>query len=101
MVAGSSGRDSSDQSAVAYQSALSSQNDDEAVSDVSSGEQYSPRRDSSDVSSGSPPERPRYPSRLQRYPQRVRRTRTILTYESLGEPHVSEYRVPRLPRHLR
>lgn len=96
------GRDVSDQSAASYRSAVSDQSDSsEPRSDASSGEQYSPSRYSSDLSSGSPTERPRFPSRLQRYPQRVRRAKTILTYESLGEPHVCEYKVPKLPRHLR
>ena len=85
------------------QSAASSYHDaasDQSGTDPSSGELYSPARDS-DLSSSSPSERPMFPGRLQRYPQRVRRNRTILTYESLGEPHVSEYKIPRLPRHLR
>ena len=90
------GQDLSDQSAVTYLSADSDVRNDEP--ECSGG---TPTRDSSDLSSSSPPERPRFPSRLQRYPQRVRQRRTVLVYESLGEPHVSEYKIPKLPRHLR
>ena len=90
----------SDQSGVSYQSAVSEQSDVEPKSDASSGELYSASRDS-DLSSGSPPERPRFLSRIRRYPERARRRRSILTYESLGEPRVSQYKIPSLPRHLR
>ena len=93
--------DALDQSAaVSHPSAESDPRSSEPKSE-SSGGHISPSRDSSDISSGSPPERPRYPGRNQRYPQRVRQRRTVLTYESLGEPHVSEYKIPSLPRHLR
>ena len=73
-----------------YYSAAS---DADPTDDHSSGDLYSPS--ASEVSSGSPPERPSFPGRLQRHSQRVRPRRTVLTYESLGKPQVTEYKLPR------
>ena len=59
-----SAQDDSDHSVASYYSAASDA-EPMITEEQSSGDQYSPGG-SSEVSSGSPPERPRFPSRLQR-----------------------------------